>query len=184
MKSYTLYRFGIIQILIWLACAFLLARPNDVRADPKDEIPGEPKKPKAAQGVQAIQDALRKGRPKGPVFVAIPVAYVYGLGGDTAYCSPSIRATNSSHAMVEELIIGIDYFTVEGKSAGGTTTRYDNIKVKRQDTHYFYQLNVSNCRGLAGQLTVVRCVYSSGEDCSSAVQPIDFGAIPLRLKSR
>ena len=179
MKSSTLYCFGSTQLLlfsVWLACAFLLARPIDVRA--ADDIAGR------AEKFQSLQDKFRKGRSAGPIFVAIPVAYVYGLGGSTeSYCSPSVRATNSSDAVIEELIIGIDYFTGAGKPVGGTVTRYSDIKVRRQDTHYFYQLNVSECRGLTGQLTVVRCVYSTGADCSAAVQPIDFGTIPLRLKS-
>ena len=177
MKSSTLYCFSTQLLLLsaWLACAFMLARPIDVRA--ADDIAGRPEKPRA------LQDALR--RPKGPIFVAIPVAYTYGIGGyETSYCSPSVRATNSSNAAIEELIIGIDYFTGAGKPVGATVTRYADIKARRQDTHYFYQLAISDCRGLAGQLTVVRCVYSTGDDCSAAVQPIDFGSIPLRLKSR
>ena len=176
MKSSTLYCFSTQLLLVsaWLACAFLLARPIDGRA--ADDIAGRPAK--------ALQETLRKGRSRGPIFVMIPVAYVYGLGGSVAsYCSPSVRATNSSDAVIEELIIGIDYFTEAGKPAGATVTRYSDIKVRRQDTHYFYQLTVSDCRGLAGKLTVVRCVYSTGDDCSAAVQAIDFGSIPLRLKS-
>jgi len=179
MRPSTLYCFSTQLLLLsaWLACAFLLARPIDVRA--ADDIAGRPQKP------QALQETLRQERSKGPIFVAIPVAYTYGIGGyESSYCSPSIRATNSSNAVIEELIIGIDYFTGAGKPAGATVTRYSDIKVRRQDTHYFYQLAVSDCRGLAGKLTVVRCVYSTGDDCSAAVQAIDFGSIPLRLKSR
>ena len=183
MKSYPGHRFGITQFLVvsaWLACAFLLARPNDVRAaGPKDNLVDQAETP------TALQERLRKERPKGPVFVAIPVAFVYGIGGgNPVYCSPSIRVTNSSNAVIEELIIGIDYMTEAGKPAGGSITRYADIKVRRQDTHFFYQLTVSECRGLAGQVSVVRCVYSTGDDCSSDVQAIGFGAIPLRLKSR
>lgn len=127
----------------------------------------------------------RENRPKGPVFVAVPVAFVYGIGGgNRVYCSPSIRAANSSNAVVEELIIGIDYLTEAGKPAGRTVTHYADIKVRRQDTHFFYQLDVSECTGLLGQVSVVRCVYATGEDCSSDVQAIGFGAIPLRLKPR
>jgi hypothetical protein len=117
--------------------------------------------------------------------VAIPVAYRYGIGGDDrAYCSPSIRATNSSSEIIEELIVGIDYLTAAGKPAGATITRYADIKVRRQETHFFYQLAVSECRGIEGRVSVVRCVYSTGEDCSSEVQAVGFGTIPLRLKPR
>ncbi len=179
MNLSTLYFCCIHLVLLsaWLSCAFLLVRPIDVRA--AEDIAGRPEKPRA------LQETLRKGRPKGPIFVAIPTSYTYGIGGlESSYCSPSVRATNSSNAVIEELIIGVDYLTNAGKPAGATVTRYSDIKVRRQNTHYFYQLAVSDCRGLAGEVTVVRCVYSTGEDCSAAVQPIDFGSIPLRLKSR
>ena len=183
MKSSPGRRFGITQFLVlsaWMACAFLLARPNDARAAaPKDNLADQAETPTASQ------ERLRKERPRGPVFVAIPIAFVYGIGGGSpVYCSPSIRATNSSNAVIEELIVGIDYLTEAGKPAGATITRYADLKVRRQDTHFFYQLTVSECRGIAGQVSVVRCVYSTGEDCSSDVQAIGFGAIPLRLKSR
>lgn len=183
MKSYPGHCVDITRFLVlfaWLACAFLLARPNDVRAaGPNDHLADQAEKPTPSQ------ERLRKERPKGPVFVAIPIAFVYGIGGgNPVYCSPSIRATNSSNAVIEELIVGIDYLTEAGKPAGQTITRYADIKVRRQDTHLFYQLTVPECRGIAGQVSVVRCVYSTGEDCSSDVQAIGFGAIPLRLKSR
>lgn len=151
-------------------CAFL---SNNVRADTKNGRP------------TSLQELLQKKRPKGAIFVMIPAAYRYGIGGEKAgYCSPSIRATNSADATVEELIVGIQYMTTASKSfAGETITRFDDIKVRQQDTHFFYQLAVSACGGLEGQVTVVRCVYSTGEDCSSVVQAVGFGTIPLRLKS-
>ncbi|MDP1548436.1 MAG: hypothetical protein Q8L87_20685 [Anaerolineales bacterium] len=98
----------------------------------------------------------------------IPAVHRNGIGGENAaYCSPSIRATNSSDATVEELVIGIEYMATAGKSlAGGTVTPYADIKIRRQDTQFFYQLAIADCKGLEGQVTVVRCVYSTGEDCS------------------
>ena len=182
MKSCPGHCFGVTQYLVlfsWLVCAFLLARPSDVRADTKNELADEAANP------PTLQELLTKKRSKGPIFVAIPIAYRYGIGGvDESYCSPSIRATNSSNAVIEELIIGIDYVTTAGKAAGATITRYASIKVGRQDTHFFYQLAVSDCKGVLGYVSIVRCVYSTGEDCSSEVQAVSFGTIPLRLKSR
>lgn len=133
-----------------------------------------------------LQQVLRQERPRGPVYIAIPTANVFGMGGEQspAYCSPSIRADNTSNATVEELTIGIVYHTKEGQAAGGSITQYSNIKVGRQDTQYFYQLPVSDCKGLDGELTVVRCKYASGADCMGDVQAIGFGVIPLRLKLR
>ena len=180
MKSYPKHRFGITVFIVlstWLVCEFMLARPNDVRAAPtKDETDGKS---------TALQDILHKKRPRGPVFVAVPRAYPIGVSAsERTYCSPSIVATNSSNTLIEELIIGIEYITEAGKRAGTTVTRYSNIKPMLQDTQHFYQLSTSECKGIDGQVSVVRCVYSTGEDCSSQVQPIGFGAIPLRLKSR
>ena len=180
MKSCAGHCFGVTQYLVlftWLVCTFLPARPNDVRAETQNELADRVGKS------SALQELLAKERPKGPIFVAIPIAYRYGIGGvDEAYCSPSIRATNSSNTSIEELIIGIDYVTAAGKAAGASITRYANIKVQQQDTHFFYQLDVPDCRGLQGYVSIVRCVYSTGEDCSSAVQAVGFGTIPLRLK--
>jgi hypothetical protein len=125
-------------------------------------------------------------RSRGPIMVSVPVAYVFGLGSDRSplYCSPSVRAANASNAVIEELIIGIIYQTASGRSAGSSTSRFSNIKIKRLDSHFFNQLETTHCSGLEGEVTVVRCVYSTGEDCSSDVQTIGFGAIPLRLRPR
>lgn len=134
---------------------------------------------------QPLQQVIRVERARGPVFVTVPVAYVFGLGGDRSpsYCSPSIRAVNSSNAAIEELVVGIDFKTRAGQEAGSAIGHFDNIKIGRQETQYFYQLSVGNCNGLVGTLSVVRCVYASGEDCVRDVQVVEYGTIPLRLKS-
>ncbi len=189
VNSYPGHYFGITRFLVlsaWLACAFLFTRPNDVHAGPKAgaDVPGE-EPVDLAERPTPYGEQLRKERRRGPVFLAIPLAYRYGIAGqDGAYCSPSIRATNSSNETIEELIVGIDFLTAAGKPAGATITRYADIKIRRQDTHFFYQLDVPECKGLEGRVSIVRCVYSTGEDCSSEIQPLGFGAIPLRLKSR
>lgn len=182
MKSMFGFCFRITPILLlqaWLVCTVLLAWPNDARAYhiPEHKHPDE--------GTPSLQESIRKKRAPGAIFVAIPVAYRYGIHDQgNLYCSPSIRATNSSNADIEELIIGIDYVGGAGEWAGATITRYSDIKVRRQDTHYFYQLTVTECKNIVGEVSVIRCVFTSGEDCSSLVKAINFGAVPLRMKSR
>lgn len=163
-----------------LAVCLALFAPNEPLAGTKDLLSEK------NGTTPTLQQVIRSDRPRGPVYVAIPIAYVFGLGGDRSpiYCSPSIRATNSSNMTVEELIVGIDYQTKDGRAVGTTVTRYDKIKIDRQDTHYFYQLSVSDCKGLDGKVTILRCVYSSGDDCSHDVQTVGFGAIPLHLSPR
>lgn len=164
-----------VAVVFSLAACFALLATNEVRAGAKEQLTVSP-----------LQEAIGKERAPGSVFIAIPIAYVFGLGVDRspAYCSPSIRATNSAMLPIEELIVGIDYQTKDGTAAGATVTRYDKIKLDRQDTHYFYQLPVSDCRGLEGKVTVVRCIYSSGKNCSGDVKAIGFGAIPLHMEPR
>ncbi len=166
-----------------LSCLFFagvaLTFPDGARADAKDQLTGH-------GGIPVpLQQVIRKERKRGPVFIAIPVAYVFGLGTghSPAYCSPSIRATNSSNAPIEEVIFGIEFHTKSGP-AGGSVTRLAGIKVGQQDTHYFYQLTVADCRGLDGVVTVLRCVYSTGESCLADVQAVAYGAVPLRMKPR
>lgn len=172
-------RFHAALFLLIFACV-TLSFPDEAHADAKDELSG-----KGGKSVP-LQHVLRKERARGPVFVAIPVAYVFGLGNDRSslYCSPSIRATNSSNAVIDELIVGIEYRELNGQPAGKSVTRYDNIKIQSQNTHYFYQLETSHCKGLEGTMSVIRCVYTTGEDCSNDVQAVNYGAIPLRQKAR
>lgn len=129
---------------------------------------------------------LIRQRDKGPIFVSVPVAYVFGMGGERSplYCSPSVRAANGSNKVIEELIVGITYRSAAGSSAGSSVSRFTNIKVKRIESHFFNQLETSKCSGLTGELNVVRCVYTTGEDCSDDIQAINFGAIPLQSRTK
>jgi hypothetical protein len=150
------------------------------RADAKDELVDR-------EGASvALQQVITKKRTRGPIYIAIPLAYVFGRGAITNphYCSPSIRATNSSNAVIEELIVGIDFRFSSGPSIGNTITRFENVKIQGQDTHYFYQLEVDSCKGLEGAVSVVRCVYTTGDDCSKDIEPVAFGAVPLSRKPR
>lgn len=163
-----------------LAACLALFAANEAQADIKDELSGP--------GGMAVplQKLSRKERPRGVVYVSIPIAYVFGLGGehDLTYCSPTVRADNSSNKPVEELVVGIEYQTRSGQTAGGTITRFDKIKVGKHDSQYFYKLPVTDCKELEGKLTVVHCIYSSGDRCSDDVQASSFGSIPLTMKLR
>jgi hypothetical protein len=155
-----------------------LAAMCNANATLKDELVGK-------DGVPVtLQRVITHVRPAGPVYIAIPLAHLFGKsnGRDKHYCSPSIRASNSSNEVVEELIIGIDYRNGAGQVVSSSITRYDNIKIQAQDTHIFYQLETHTCTNLTGSVSVLRCKYSSGHDCSKDVVAIDFGAIPLTLK--
>lgn len=130
-----------------------------------------------------LQELIRRERPKGEIFVAIPQAMMYGEGpGQRPYCSPQIRATNSSNRTVEELIVGVHYKTAGGKSGGTSVTRFFRVKVGKQETHFFYStITAPNCNGLTGDVEIIRCVYDSGENCTGDVHPVEYGAVPLRM---
>ncbi|OQA32516.1 MAG: hypothetical protein BWY57_01878 [Betaproteobacteria bacterium ADurb.Bin341] len=131
-----------------------------------------------------LQTVIGRQISRGPIYVVIPVAYVFGLGDERNphYCSPSVVIANSSFAVVEELVIGIEYRNSTGQIVGSSASRFEGIKVQREDTHHFYQLATSSCKGVEGKLSVLRCKYSTGMDCSKDVEAISFGAIPLRTK--
>ena len=136
---------------------------------------------------QPLQELVRIKRAKGNVFVEIPQALIFGLDSprSQAYCSPQIRATNSSNKTVEELIVGIRYKDLESKVVGSTVTRFFLVKVGNQDTHYFYSsLSAKYCGGLTGEVEITRCVYEDGIDCSPDVRASAYGAIPLRFNTK
>lgn len=132
---------------------------------------------------QPLQELVRKKRARGLLYVTIPQARVYGEGsGYRAYCSPQIRAINSSHKTIEEMMVGIRYRGPNGKDVGSTVTRFFRVKVGRQETHYFYStINADNCHGLTGEMEVVRCVYENGIDCTDDVRTVAYGAVPLQI---
>lgn len=130
-----------------------------------------------------LQELIGKIGSKGVIFVAIPQALMYGEGaGQRPYCSPQIRATNSSNRTVEELIVGIRYKGPTGRSAGTSVTRFFRVKVSKQETHYFYStITAPNCKGLTGEVEIVRCVYDNGAECDADVRVVEYGAVPLRI---
>lgn len=150
-------------------------------SDDPDDRPG------TSHGFQPLQKMFKVRRPPGPVLVAIPVSYEMGLGKLNQalrnYCSPSIRINNSSNREIEEVIVGISYWQKPERHVGETITRFTNIQINKQDTHFFYQLETNHCWEIRGEVQVIRCMYVGGEPCVKDVQASAYGAIPLKLKS-
>ena len=164
----------------FLLATFSLFAIGEASAGAKDDLTG------VNGEAVPLQRVMSNERARGPVFIAIPEAHVFGLGGERTptFCSPAIRATNSSNAVVEELIVGVEYRNSAGQLAGRSVSRFGHIKIQQQYFHYFNQIESTSCKGLEGTMTIVRCSYSTGEDCSKDVQPVAFGAIRLQLKPR
>lgn len=134
-------------------------------------------------GRQPLQELVKQKRSEGLIYVAIPLASVYGDGaGYRPYCSPHIRASNESNKTVVHMLAGIRYQTLSGKDAGSTITRFSRVKVGQQETHYFHStIKADDCSGLTGALEVVSCTYEDGTDCSDDVRTVAYGAVPLRM---
>jgi hypothetical protein len=132
---------------------------------------------------QPLQELVRAKRAQGPIFVSIPQARVFGDGVPyQPYCSPQIRAINSSYKTLEELVIGIHYKGAGNKDMGSTITRFRLVKVGKDETHYFYSsLSADFCENLTGELEIMRCVYDNGADCTQDVRTFAYGAIPLQI---
>jgi hypothetical protein len=135
---------------------------------------------------QPLQELVRKKRVRGQIYVTIPQARVFGAGGPyRAYCSPQIRAINSSNKTVEELVTGISYQGRDNKPVGSTVTRFFRVKVGKEETHYFYSsINADYCEGLVGKMQIIRCVYESGVDCTEDVRVLPYGAIPMSFDEK
>ena len=128
-----------------------------------------------------LQELVRKKREKGLIYVTIPQAREYGEGsGYRAYCSPQIRAINTSHKTVQDMIVGIRYLARGRKDVGSTVTRFSRVKVGKQETHYFYStIDAGHCHGLTGEMEIIRCVYDNGVDCTEDVRTVAYGAVPM-----
>jgi len=163
---------------IFSVCFLIFFLSLSVNAEAESELGAAAEVPK-----QPLQELVKKKRPRGQIHVTIPQARVFGDGLPyRPYCSPQIRAINSSDKTVEELIIGVRYYGKENKEVGSTVTRFFRIKVGKDETHYFYSsVNVNYCEGLTGELEIIRCVYDSGDTCVSDVRTVLYGAIPLHI---
>lgn len=133
-----------------------------------------------------LQELVRKKREKGLIYVTIPQAREYGEGsGYRAYCSPQIRAINTSYKTVQDMIVGIRYKSSNKKDVGSTVTRFSKVKVGKQETHYFYStIDAGNCHGLTGELEIIRCVYDNGEGCADDVRTVAYGAVPMVITGK
>lgn len=132
---------------------------------------------------QPLQELLKKRRPQGEVYVAVPQALTLGADGAAKRlsCSPQIQLTNSSSQTLEELVIGIRYKRA-ANAIGSTMSRFYVVKTGKTDTQYFPgTLDTPSCEGLAGEVEVIRCIYDSGESCQGDVRAIEYGAVPLKM---
>lgn len=174
------YRAKMLPILL----AALLCQPMTVTAQSGHEIGAA-----SALPLRPLQELIRKRRKmhrNGLLYVTIAQARVYGEGtGYRAYCSPQIRAINTSYKTVEDLIIGIRYKTSDNKNTGSTVTRFSWVKAGKEDTHYFYStIDADHCSGLIGEMEVLLCKYDNGEDCIKDVRTVDYGVVPLKIMEK
>lgn len=134
---------------------------------------------------EPLQELVKRRRPKGQIYVAIPQALVI-LANDGAVrrsvCSPQIQVNNSSNQTLEELVVGIRYRKQgQDRMAGSTIARFYVLKVGRQDlTHLSNAIDIGSCDSLSGELEVIECTYSNGIDCAADVRALAYGAIPLK----
>jgi hypothetical protein len=132
---------------------------------------------------QPLQELLKKRRPKGLIYLAVPKAIMVANEGGTKNpsCSPQIQLTNSSNQTLEELVVGIRY-KKGGKIIGSTLSRFYLIKTGKQDVHYFPSvLDTPSCEDTTGEAEVIQCLYDTGESCEQDVRMLEYGAVPLRI---
>lgn len=130
---------------------------------------------------QPLQELLKKRRPKGLIYLAVPQAIMVANegGNKKPSCSPQIQLTNSSNQTLEELVVGIRYKKA-GKTIGSTLSRFYLIKTGKQDVHYFPSvLDTPSCEEMSGEAEVIQCLYDTGESCAQDVRMLEYGAVPL-----
>ena len=135
---------------------------------------------------QPLQELLKKRRPKGLIYLAVPQAIIVANEGGTkkASCSPQIQLTNSSNQTLEELVVGIRYKKA-GKTIGSTLSRFYLIKTGKQDMHFFPSvLDASSCEETTGEAEVIQCLYDTGESCGQDVRALEYGAVPLKIQDK
>jgi hypothetical protein len=135
---------------------------------------------------QPLQELLKKRRPKGLIYLAVPQAIIVANEGDNKKpsCSPQIQLTNSSNQTLEELVVGIRYKKA-GKTIGSTLSRFYLVKTGKQDVHYFPSvLDISACEEASGEAEVIQCLYDTGESCAQDVRALEYGAVPLKIQDK
>lgn len=164
--------------LVALALASALLAPPPRAAHAQENPLGAT----AAVEARPLQELVRDERAPGPLFLSIPFAEVFGgTHGYTAYCSPHIRSTNGSNRTVQEMLAGVRYRDRDGRPVGSTITRFFLLRIGAEDTHYFANIDATDCNGLSAELEVLRCVYEDGSSCVDDVVASGYGAIPLAL---
>ncbi|TCW87402.1 hypothetical protein C5O80_05690 [Burkholderia sp. SRS-46] len=134
---------------------------------------------------EPLQELLKARRPKGPIFLSIPRAFAITPAGPGAKiaCVPQILATNASNETLGLLMVGIRYRKPDGKEAGSTLSRFDFVKIGKEEINRFANpLAADACTGITGSVEVIRCTYDTGDSCLHDVTAIGFGAIPLKIK--
>jgi hypothetical protein len=135
---------------------------------------------------QPLQELLKKRRPKGLIYIAVPQAMMVANegGNKKPSCSPQIQLTNSSNQTLEELVVGIRYKKA-GKVIGSTLSRFYLIKTGKQDMHLFPSvLDTSGCEDATGEAEVIQCLYDTGESCVHDVRALEYGAVPLKIQDK
>jgi hypothetical protein len=135
---------------------------------------------------QPLQELLKKRRPKGLIYLAVPQAVMVANDGGNRKptCSPQIQLTNSSNQTLEELVVGIRYKKV-GKIVGSTLSRFYLIKTGKQDVHFFPSvLDTTSCEETTGEAEVIQCLYDTGESCAQDVRALEYGAVPLKIQDK
>ncbi|MDK2124402.1 hypothetical protein [Parachitinimonas caeni] len=173
-------RFGLLLLLVSLAAPALVSAPalasNDTAGGGSITETGDP-----------LQSALRRKRPRGPIFIAIGSVLLFGVPhatGAPQYCSPQFRVVNFSNTAIREIAFTTN-FTGQGsdKIVGSTVTNFNGVPVRGSVFRYFYQLDTANCSGLKGEVEILYCKYSNGDDCSGDIHPVHGGGVPLKRKT-
>lgn len=172
---------------IRLSCAMLLATlagllPAQAHAEDASHHLGA----SAFVSDQPLQELLKKRRPKGLIYLAVPQAIMVASEGGTkkSNCSPQIQLTNSSNQTLEEMVVGIRYRKA-GKVIGSTLSRFYLIKTGKQDVHYFPSvLDTPGCEETTGEAEVIQCLYDTGESCVQDVRALEYGAVPLKIQDK
>lgn len=141
----------------------------------------------ASVAAQPLQELIKKRRPKGPIYIALPRALVMVREGANRRprCAPQVLVTNSSNQTIEELVAGIRYTKTDAKAAhnaGSTLARFHLLRVGKEELHYLADaLEVDDCANLSAEVEILHCAYDSGAACNDDVRAVAYGAIPMTL---
>jgi hypothetical protein len=132
----------------------------------------------------SIQESSQDRPEVGPILVSIPHTFRLGAPGivigSSLYCSPTVRVSNSTDQLVDELVLGLEYRSRNGQKISTSTVRVVQLKSGATETRLFIRVPVSDCDEVgSGTVEVVRCAYLNGKSCQDRVRAVSYGAIPL-----